>query len=322
MKIILIKPNNLSILNPNTNDFNDEINKICEIIETDDNNFLGEIGKYLGLNEEKNDFIADTYICSETYDKKIYEICHIDIQQNNITSRGENKLASNLTYLYKKIDGPVILLGYQIDLQTGLPKNINVDFSILKQILLKKFLHKGIYIHYSDNMVEFNFHNNLNIFIDENNDIKERLVDIDNLIRKGVCFEFSLYKYNMMIIAQVEDFDKINKSMTLFLDKMLAKGNFIILHKISENDYTDITIDEFKKMVYLYNNKLLNDSDTKEEKINNINIIKNKYMILHNKFNKLNNYEEYENYINIEFNKNKDKYKKIFNEELKNELNK
>jgi hypothetical protein len=251
MKIILIKPNDLFIMNPNSNEFDNELKNICEIIETNNDDFLGEIGKYLGLNDEKNDFIADTDICCETYDKKIYEICHLDIQQNNILPRGENILASNLVYLYKKIDGPVILLGYKINLKTGLPENISVDFNILKQILLKKFLHKGIYIHHSDNMVEFNFHNNLNVFIDENNDIRERLTEIDNLIRKGVCFEFSLYKYNMMIIAQIEDFDKINKSMTLFLDKMLAKGNFIILHKISKNDYTDITI-EIKMLIKIY----------------------------------------------------------------------
>lgn len=171
-------------------------------------------------------------------------------------------------------------------------------------------------------MVEFNFHNNLNVFIDENKSIMERIPDIDNLIRKGVCFEFSLYKYNMLIIAQIEDYDNINKSMTLFLDKMMAKGNFIILHKISENDYSDLTIDEFKKMVYLYDNKLITEEETKEEKINDISIIKNKYMILHNKFSKINNTNNFEKYINDEFDKNKNKYIKIFNDELKNELKK
>lgn len=319
MKILLINQNNLEITNPNTKEFDNELKKICNIIETKKDEFIGEVGKYLGLNDEKNDFIADTEICCETYDKKIYEICHIDIQQNNIKTRGNNNLASNLTYLYKKIDGPVILLGYQINLKTGIPENIDVDFNIIKNILVKKFLHKGIYIHYSNNMVEFNYHNNLNVFIEENKEIIPRLTDIDNLIRNGVCFEFSIFKYNMMIIAQIKDYENINKPMSLFLDKMLAKGNFIILHKISQNDYTDITIDEFKKMVYLYNNKILDENDTKEEKINNINVIKNKYMILDNKFSKIKTIN-FENYINIEFNKNKNKYIKIFNEELKKEL--
>jgi hypothetical protein len=317
MKIILINPNNLEITN--TKEFDNELKKICHIIETKEDEFIGEVGKFLGLNDEKNDFIADTEICCETYDKKVYEICHIDIQQNNITSRGENKLASNLTYLYRNIDGPVILLGYKINLNTKLPENIDVDFNILKDILVKKFLHKGIYIHYSNNMVEFNYHNNLNVFIEENKEIMQRLPDIDNLIRNGVCFEFSIFKYNMMIIAQIKDYENINKSMSLFLDKMLAKGNFIILHKISQNDYTDITIDEFKKMVYLYNNKILDENDTKEEKINDINVIKNKYIILDSKFNKI-KAPNFENYINIEFDKNKNKYIKIFNEELKKEL--
>ena len=317
MKIILINPNNLEITN--TKEFDNELKKICHIIETKEDEFIGEVGKFLGLNDEKNDFIADTEICCETYDKKVYEICHIDIQQNNITSRGENKLASNLTYLYRNIDGPVILLGYKINLNTKLPENIDVDFNILKDILVKKFLHKGIYIHYSNNMVEFNYHNNLNVFIEENKENMQRLPDIDNLIRNGVCFEFSIFKYNMMIIAQIKDYENINKSMSLFLDKMLAKGNFIILHKISQNDYTDITIDEFKKMVYLYNNKFLDENDTKEEKINDINVIKNKYIILDSKFNKI-KAPNFENYINIEFDKNKNKYIKIFNEELKKEL--
>lgn len=319
MKILLIDPNNLEITNPNTKEFNNELQKICHIIETKEDEFIGEVGKYLGLNDEKNDFIADTEICCETSDKKVYEICHIDVQQNNITSRGNNKLASNLTYLYRNIDGPVVLLGYRINLNTKLPENIDVDVNTLKNILIKKFLHKGIYIHHSNNMVEFNYHNNLNVFIEENKEIMQRLPDIDNLIRNGVCFEFSIFKYNMMIIAQIKDYENINKSMSLFLDKMLAKGNFIILHKISQNDYTDITIDEFKKMVYLYNNKILDENDTKEEKINDINLIKNKYIILDSKFNKIKE-TNFENYINIEFEKNKNKYIKIFNEELKKEL--
>ena len=161
--IILIDPNNLQILNPTHSKFNEELDKIAKMVTVNQETFIKQIGEHLQMDQIDKELMGDTELCYETYDKKIYEFCYIDIMENKIEPRGNNILASQLACVHKKIDGPVALFGYKINIKTGLAENMNITFNDLKDILLNKFFHQGIYVHSSGNMCEFIYHNNLKI---------------------------------------------------------------------------------------------------------------------------------------------------------------
>ena len=130
----------------------------------------------------------------------------------------------------------------KINLKTGLPENIDVDVSMLKQVLNDKFIHTGVYIHNSGNMIEFKFHNDLNVLNEQNNmnnDLFPHIHDIALLIKNGLYYEYSIFKYDLIIIIPRIEKDKtlpVNKLMTVFIEDSIAKGNFIIIQKISTND--------------------------------------------------------------------------------------
>lgn len=297
--IILIDSNNLEILNPTLDQFNEELEKIAKIVTVNPETFIEIIGKHLQMDQtyKEIEFMGTTEMCYETYDKKIYEFCHIDIIENQIETRGNNVLAGKLSYIHKKIDGPVVLFGYKINLKTGLAENIDMNFNDLKDILLNKFFHQGVYVHNSGNMCEFTFHNDLNVLNKQNQkpDLIPRLKDISLLLKSGTFFEFSIYKYNLIIVTPYfSEYSGVNtnKIVTIFLNKMIAKGDFIILNKISENDYTNFSIKEFKQMVYLYDDKDLKSEDILNEKVNGLQVIKNRHMILYNKFKKYKSHKQ------------------------------
>lgn len=315
-EIVLINPNNIQILNPYSSEFDNELKKISKVVNVTDNTLMEIVGEHLEMNKEENNFMGDTELCYETSDKKIYELCHIDIIENKIESRGENVLASQLCCIHRKMDGPVVLFGYKISLKTGIPINISVGYNELKEILINKYMHKGVYIHNSGNMIEFTYHNDLNILNQENqqnSDLVPRLKDIAGLIKTGLFYELSLYKYNLILIVPlVQDMNidslPTNKIITLFLNKTICKGDFIILSKVAKNDYTNFSIKELKKMVYLYDQKNLKSKDTKNEKVGDIKVVKNKYMILYNKF------KEYRNTRKVSELMNNDMFHKFINE--------
>jgi hypothetical protein len=312
-KIILIEPNKIQNLNPYSNEFNNSIMDIVKVVQVSNENIMDCICEHLQMVNNNNiNIMGDTILCHETYDKKMFELCFIDSKKNELKHKEDNDLSSHLCYIHQHIDGPSVFMCSKINLQTGLPENIDIDVPILKQVLNDKFIHTGVYIHNSGKMVEFTFHNDLNVLNEQNNknyDILSVLSDIALLIKNGLCYEYSIFKYDLIIIIpRIEKDHNIatNKIMSVFLEDSIAKGNFIIIHKISKNDYSNITINEIKQFVYLYKSKQMVAEDTMIEKINNIEKIKNKYMILYNKFKQYRkkNNEQYSNLLNDDiFNK-------------------
>ena len=343
-EIVLINPNTIQALNPYSSEFDEELKKCTKVVSVTNETFMEIVCKHLKMNEAENDFMGDTELCYETPDRKIYEFCHIDIVENQIESRGKNVLASQLCYLHKEIDGPVALFGYKVSVGTGTPTSISIGYNEIKEIMINKFMHTGVYVHSSGNMAEFTFHNDMNVLNQENQkpDLIPRLRDISMLLKTGSFFEFSVYKYNLIIVTpliECNDNDKGNfdsyptsKVISLFLNKMIAKGDFIVLCKVAQNDYINFSINELKQMVYLYDQKDLKSKDTVNEKVGEIKVVKNKHMILYNKFKEYRNGKKiselmkdnvFNSFVNETFEKFKEniKYKDtIFNVQVFKEL--
>ena len=104
-KVILIEPNNLSVFNPNLPEFDREIEKFVKVVTVNDETYVPTVCNF--LQDKDEDYMNNTVLCHETYNKKIYELCYVDNVSNNIKSRGDNILASQLCYVHKKIDGKV-----------------------------------------------------------------------------------------------------------------------------------------------------------------------------------------------------------------------
>jgi hypothetical protein len=288
--ILLIEPNNLDNFNVDSKNFNNELNNFVTIEFVSHETMMQSICSFLKLDHTH---IANTVLLDETPDRHVYQLCYLSDKDNKIETRGDNKLASMLTYMNEKIDGPAVIVGSRINIKTGIPKSVSVNYETISLILKKKFFHNGLYVHSSGRLSNFIYYNDLTVVNPENSnsDIRPMLGDIVDLIKNGAYYEYSLYKYNLVIVMKPLKKDELlkytdNKIMTIFLNNMLVKGNCLILHKVTQNDYTDITLDEFKQMVYLYTDKNLDSDEISKEKVDGIYKIKNKHMILYNKFRK------------------------------------
>lgn len=266
--IIVIYPNDIKNLNPESEEFNLSITECTQIVTTNNESFNECIIEHLNMyNENGSDLVGDTEVCDETVERKIFQFCYIDPFDNDgMKPQLYNKLASNLLYSQKRVTGTVVLFGCQI-IKNGTAKNISTNITDLKNILNRKFIHTGIYCHSSNKLLEFTFHNDMNIFNNHNQceSIRPRLPNIWELLKTGIYYEISIFKYNLVIVTPTNDYinEPSNKIISLLLNSMDARGSFIILHKITETEYYDITITELKKMVYLHK-ELINGTNIQE----------------------------------------------------------
>lgn len=292
--IILIEPNNLQSFDQYSDEFKECIKNVTKIETVTPDTFMDVVVKFIGMEN----IMGDTELCHEDEKFRVYQFCYVD----DVEGRELNMLATQLSYKHRPIHGPVVLFGSKVT--SKLCKNISMDYNDLGHLLDNKYFHTGVYVHNSGRMCEFTFHNDLNVLNERNQteELMPRLHDIADLIKNGIYFEYSLMRYTLVIIGKKNDLD-VNKPITLLIKKLKAKGNYIILHKISQNDYTNITVKELKKLVFLYDVDML-EEDTNIEKINGVDVCKNKYQIIYKKYKETGKkMNEYEKFVETEYSK-------------------
>ena len=140
-EILVIKPNNISNLDfNNVNYITDILNNKCfESIKTNSEDIANIFASKLNPNNIENT-IAVTNICYETYDK-LYEICFLDIPEEEKNNDNYNNIASILDISKDTIFGNAILLKTNLPIDNNGMKLISSYKKDIRNILDARINH-------------------------------------------------------------------------------------------------------------------------------------------------------------------------------------
>jgi len=276
IKIICIKPNNFCFSggNNDTKEFiKSQIIDYIDEIELLPENMMEHTIKWINMQPE--DF-GDTLICRED-DKHIVQVCYKSHNGQEANNDDINAIATFMNLTRQKIHGNVSVLCSVINhLDHCVHASITSDDIV--DILYKRLHHTGIIVQPDDSITEFTFMDN-------------PLICIDTEQQKNYQFiESTLLKFNLIAgIEKEPKNNKINKYATKILGKYPVYGDVIFVLRIDDQDYDSITIDTFNKLLKVTSNCLsgreLTDNEKSDEKIEGIPVIKNKYVLLKNRYN-------------------------------------
>lgn len=240
------------------------------------------------------DIFGSTEIVKET-DKYIYQLCFIGKQtfpSNDNTENNPQVETNNIGHVLsgERINGHCVLIKSKItDNHTCSPDSVSIEE--LVDILYSKFIHKGVFVKEgkSDPLIEFDYFDHPIEFYKITNQ-----EDYDNYEIKNITFlAFDL----CIVIHKDRDNKGINKRITRLVGDQIIYGDVIIISK-STHEYYDLSEDMLEKLLLISHgplkNRSLNDNEkVDEEKVNDLPVIMNRYMILEKRYSQYKNICEY-----------------------------
>lgn len=282
-EIIVIKPNMIEHLDYNRVDYvSDIINHDCYINRNTNSEDIGIIfaeylnsENYLGCN-------AITNKCYET-SEYIYEICFMDIPKEHKDNSTYNQIATTLDVTTEHIFGNAILLKTYLPLKNMDMNLVSVNKDDIKEILEARVNHLGVFIDTDGNLKQISFR-----------DIKSKLNELlDEDIKNLEKIEIPFLKHNFIMFYCKDSLDEENSLVKDIAQKKVC-GDVFIISMLTESIYTNILIDEVKKMLAIsklgenaWISKAEYDDIDKDD--NGRTLIKSKYRILDQKFCELSN---------------------------------
>ena len=280
-ELLIIKPNMIDHLDYNKVDYISELTKMnCyETVESNEEDIGIVFAKYLN----QDNYIAcnaQTNICYETKDY-LYEICYLDIPKEKKNNDTINQLATLLDITNEQIFGTAILMRTHLPLENLEMNMISSSKEDIKTILESRVNHKGVFIDTDQTLKTITFR-------DINPKIRE-LFDED--IKDLSKIEIPFLKHNFIMYYNKDSLDEENKIVEDIAQKKIY-GEVFIVSMVTDTLYTDILVDEVKKMLAISkfgeNAWKASPDDDKEDRDDNGRIlIKSKYRILHKKHNQL-----------------------------------
>lgn len=310
MIVVMIKPNReifdiqVSDINAQTDVVKQNIlTKIQEYvtIETiEDEHMMEFIVNTLGMTK---DLVGNTSTCYED-GKYVYQLCHLSMKDNGQEEDDNNinYIASCLTVGKIKVHGNAVLLKSKIT-ENYTCASDDVTMDEVTDIVYSKFIHKGVVVSASGKVEEYLYLSDPLEHLSE--EIKKKYKSID----------LPFYKFNLLMYVEVDggntddahegdDADntdntikKVNKKATKLYGSEIIHGKVFIVSKSTEHEFLDITYRLLNDMLCLaegpLKNRTLTEEDNKEEKINDLPIVNNKYCFMDKK---LKDYKEKCNY--------------------------
>lgn len=280
-EVVIIKPNVVEHLDYNRADYISEILKVdCYEKETTTTEKIGLVfaqylnsENYIGCN-------AQTNICYET-SEYLYEICYLDIPEDKKCTETYNQIASILDITNQQIFGTAVLIKTYLPINTLDMSLVDFTKEDIKKILESRVNHYGVFIDTDQNMSAINFR-----------DLEPKLRNLLDEEPKDLAkIELPFLKHNFIMYYCKDSMDQENK-LVYDLAQTKIYGDVFIVSMMTETIFTDITVDEVKKMIaiskYGPDAWQAKDEDDKEERDENGRImIKSKHRILQKRFNNL-----------------------------------
>lgn len=214
----------------------------------------------------EKDTIGNTSISYEN-DKYVFQICHLNMEDNGKKNDPEtiNKLASYLSLGGAEIYGDAVMICSEItDNHTCTTHDITLDD--IANILNRKFVHKCVLVkantkackydsYDSDDMIEISFNESPLESFDQ--DYKNNLRHV----------EVPFLKFNLIMIFEEKPKNNIiNKLATRIVGDHKIFGDVIFVSKSSENEFLDLDIELFKKLLLVSEGPLSTRDLTELEK--------------------------------------------------------
>jgi len=212
-------------------------------------------------------------------DGKIYQMTFIsEHDKDKDSSNKKNNLAKFLTLADTEINGNAVLFLISVDYDNTEKKYTNSDIKIddVKSILNMRLQHKFLYVEDNDNIKEC-------VTDFELNEVTKLMQLMDNThwyAKNFSVFKYDLFIYYKKINKQDKELYKINKKMTKIVGNKIL-GPVIVMCKVHEKKYGDITLEEFNKLI------MLCEQTSSERDITQNEIDYSKYKILSNRIKKL-----------------------------------
>ena len=282
-EVIILKPNIVEHLDYNRPDYISEILSVdCYDTTTTTSSKIGLIfaeylnsNNYVGCN-------AQTNICYET-SEYLYEICYLDIPEDKKSNDTYNQIASILDITNQQIFGNAILIKTHLPLDNLNMSLVNFSKDDIKVILESRVNHFGVFIDTDQNLKAINFR-----------DLEPKLIELLDENPKDLGkIEIPFLKHNFIMYYCKDSLDEENKLVRDISQKKIY-GDVFIVSMITETIYTDISVNEVKKMLAISKfgeDAWKSNSDHDKEERDDLGriIIKNKHRILHNKYISLGN---------------------------------
>jgi len=279
--VAIIRPNQFNLeKGMDQHDIEHAIVEHVELNEVTNETLMECVVKTINLTPK---LMGDTTACYEN-EEHIYQICHLNLKDNGKEEDESNlnRVASYLATDNKKIYGRSVLLCSKIT-ETGICQNTTLDMNTISRILYSKLVHKGVKIHTSGEIEEFNFnYDPLEEYTQEQRDNYK-------------WFELPLFKFNLIVYIEKTPMEstaseKINKKMTKLFGRGRINGNAIVVSKVTENEYIDLDNNLINKILVvsggsLKERELLDEEKKDGEKKDGLPFVINKYRILQQRYN-------------------------------------
>ena len=258
-----------------------EIKQYITFKDTQLPTLMDDIVETIGLTKE---MVGNTSIVTED-DKHVYQLCHMSMKDNGQEDDEENinGLSSCITLGYMNVYGKAVLLCSKIDKNNQCVVE-SIDLDAIVDILYHKVSHKYLMVKATDkSSVIVN-----NTTVAEKNFFfgpYETIEDMDSY----KCADCPFLKFNLLVLFKEDTTQPINKIITKLVGKQKIYGDCYVLSKSAENEYIDIDMILFKKIMHiaegpLKNRELKDDEKDVDEEDNQLPIIMNRHCVLEKRF--------------------------------------
>jgi hypothetical protein len=257
--LLLIKPSNISLFNYNSpNYINSILNMNCFEVLKCNNNTYGKVIKTNLISYSSQKII--TYVLYEE-PNYMYELQFVE--SNNKMKDNNNEIGTLLNINNEQIWGNVVLIKTYIDINTNNMKLTNCALTDIEKILLNRSKHIGIQLNDKFEFEEVKF--------EDINYIE------DYFFNKPEHIEIAFLKHNLNIY-----YTKSKKGVVIGNIIKDTVDKCLIITKISDNIFGNITLNEINKIIKLsfVIDKWTFDDQDEYDDLNRL-IIKNKYRILY-----------------------------------------
>lgn len=270
-----------------------DIQEYVNIIEIDPSDLMETIITEIGLTPE---LIGSSPVCEETA-TNVYQLCYAG-EKDQVLDKTKNIINPNYIANYltnDSVENNCVFLNSKIG-DTKICEHDSVDMDILVKILYSKFIHVGV-------VIKTDMACPVTEFIYGGHPIEYyKTTDYDENKYKIIEFDFISFAMCAVIDLQPEN-NVINKRFTRIYGQEIIYGDVLLITKLPDA-YQDLPLDLYEKINTLsfgpiINRSLSEDEKKDPEKINELQIVSNKYCVINERINSMKkNYEHECSYNN------------------------
>jgi len=274
--LLIIKPNNFEFKKDlyynNKEKLYQDLQPYIEHRTIEINDMMEIIVNEIGLTP---DLVGESETCYETAEN-VNQLCYVGKNKNESEQKDLNIIA---TYLNgDTVYGTAVLLNSKIT-ENGTCVSGPITINDCANILYSKFVHKGIFIPFDENVsvTEYEYFAHP----------LEYLENSENGYLKYKLFETTFLSFNLGLFSEITS-QQINKRATRLLGNAKLFGNVVMLNKLP-HEFHDIDLSLFEKIYKLSygplnKRELLESENTEGNKINGLPVIMNRYRILEKRY--------------------------------------